>query len=697
MKREGSRNNVQLTSFRFSTNILRRLGEELNPSPSQGLIELAKNSYDADALHFVIEVTPSGKESGTVIITDDGDGMNAQEIVDGWLVLGKSEKIHKGLTRLGRQPSGDKGLGRLAALRLGSKVTLKSVAHVETGVEHRLVIDWDRYSENSLVEEVGLKITTTLNVDERLPGVQITLENLKSPINRGEIQKLARGLILLADPFNDNPSGFIPILKAPEFQDLERMVEARYFKESEFHLVADVDDQGLSRASVNDWKENQLFSANHQELRPTKKSEPYKCPKVSFDLWAFVLDADSFSLRQSRLPDVRRWLAEFGGVHLYYNGLRVAPYGDKGDDWLGLNLMRVRSPEVRPSTNTAVGRIVITDLNKSLIQKTDRSGFISNEAFQEVQQFATDALNWMAKRRLDEAEKKRAVARREAPKRSEQEKSTVQKAISVVPDEKRVLIQDAFDKYEKARQAEVNALRKEVQLYRTLSTVGIASAVFAHESAGNPLKVIGQSARNLQSRIKKACPDSYSDLFESPIERILRSTESMRVLANVTLSLVDHEKRRVGRIDVHQVISGLVALYGPFFESRDVQVSTKFAEGHPCLYGSAAAIESILSNLLSNSLISFESKPPGERRIVIRTVMVDQQLELRVLDNGPGIQGIDKSDIWLPGQTTRPNGTGLGLTIVRDTVTDLAGKVDAIEKGELGGAELVILLPVIGD
>ncbi|MCX6000311.1 MAG: ATP-binding protein [Chloroflexi bacterium] len=104
-----------------------------------------------------------------------------------------------------------------------------------------------------------------------------------------------------------------------------------------------------------------------------------------------------------------------------------------------------------------------------------------------------------------------------------------------------------------------------------------------------------------------------------------------------------------------------------------------------------------MSNLLSNSLIAFEGKPPGERRIIIRTAMIDHQLELRVLDNGPGIQGIDKNDIWLPGQTTRPNGTGLGLAIVRDTVTDLAGKVDAIEKGELGGAELVIFLPVIGE
>ena len=52
--------------------------------------------------------------------------------------------------------------------------------------------------------------------------------------------------------------------------------------------------------------------------------------------------------------------------------------------------------------------------------------------------------------------------------------------------------------------------------------------------------------------------------------------------------------------------------------------------------------------------------------------------------------------VWLPGVTTRPNGTGLGLTIVRDAVLDLGGSVDAVEQGELGGAEILIELPILG-
>ena len=69
---------------------------------------------------------------------------------------------------------------------------------------------------------------------------------------------------------------------------------------------------------------------------------------------------------------------------------------------------------------------------------------------------------------------------------------------------------------------------------------------------------------------------------------------------------------------------------------------------------------------------------------------------LTIEDNGPGIEGITKAAIWLPGRTTRKNGTGLGLTIVRDAVKDLGGAVDAVEKGKFGGARITVELPILG-
>ena len=112
--------------LRFSTNILRRLGEELNPSPDQSILELVKNSYDADAVDCAIELIKTDRPGGTIRISDNGDGMDAAAIRDGWLVLGQSLKPPGGRTRLKRIRAGSKGLGRLAALRMGSSATLVS-------------------------------------------------------------------------------------------------------------------------------------------------------------------------------------------------------------------------------------------------------------------------------------------------------------------------------------------------------------------------------------------------------------------------------------------------------------------------------------------------------------------------------------------------------------------------------------------
>lgn len=682
--------------LRFSTNILRRLGEELNPSPDQSILELVKNSYDADAVDCTIELIKTDRHGGTIRISDNGDGMDAAAIRDGWLVLGQSLKPPGGRTRLKRIRAGSKGLGRLAALRMGSSATLVSRPRTDPKCQFRLTINWSDYDEAALVEDVILSITEERSPDKSRKGTEITLENLRYSLSRMDAKRLARALLLLADPFAENPEGFKPVLKAPEFADLETLVQNRYFNDAEYHLTAHLDKTGKAHAAVTDWRGEVLFSAEHKDLSGQYEEQPYHCPPAQFDLWAFILNQITFLTRSSTLKEVRTWLRTFGGVHLYQNGLRVNPYGNPGNDWLEMNLRRVRAPEERPSTNNSIGRVSLVDTDELLIQKTDRSGFIESDTFLELKRFATNALDWMAKRRLEVAEKRRAKERAKAPKRSERAKETVEEVIESTPPKSRPALKDAFAKYDRVREKEVRDLRKEVQLYRTLGTAGITAATFAHESAGNPIKVISLAVGTVARRGRKLLGANYKSALEEPVELIKKSTNALRVLGNVTLSLVDHEKRRAGRVDIHRVIRTVLKTFKPFLDEREVTVVPDLASRNPFLRGSEAALESIITNFLNNSVVWFAGMQIAQRRVVIRTEIVDNILTVRVLDNGPGIVGISTKDIWLPGQTTRPNGTGLGLTIVRDAVTDLGGAVDAIETGELGGAEFIIELPILG-
>ena len=682
--------------IRFATDILRRLGEELNPSPDKGIIELVKNAYDADARTCTIELIQTDQPGGSVKVVDDGDGMGPDDIEDGWLVIGRSGKSPNERTRLGRIPAGSKGLGRLSALRMGSATMLTTHPRAEKDSRYDLLIEWKDFEDVEHVDEVLLRIEKSQRSRGIKSGTEIHLKDLKFRIGRLVVKRLARELILLADPFGEDPEGFKPILNAPEFSDLEAVVQKRYFGDAEYHLIADLDVDGRAKASVVDWRGQELFSADHHELSVSRKNKLYRCSTVRFDLWVFILNQTTFSTRASSLGEVRTWLQEFGGVHLYHNGLRVMPYGNPGNDWLEMNLRRAQSPEERPSTNTAIGRIRVSDTEDLFVQKTDRSGFIESDAFLELRSFAQDTMEWMAKRRLEVAEKRRARARADAPKITGRSKKNLDDAIGKAPKKSQQQLIQALDAYDRSRDREVQNLQKEVQLYRTLSTAGITAAAFAHESNANPIKTITVSISTIERRARAALRNTYDKLLMTQVERIVRAIASLEVLGAATLKLVRHEKRRISHVDLHSVIEGVIDTFQPFLEGREVNVELCLCDGTPFLSGSEAAVESIVTNLINNSVTAFEHSTTKKRKILIRTKVDDEAFKLRVLDNGPGVEGIAKKDIWLPGQTTRRDGTGLGLTIVRDAVKDLGGEVDAIEHGELGGAEIVINLPILG-
>jgi hypothetical protein len=311
--------------FRFSTDILRRLGEELNPSLEHGIVELAKNSYDADATKFTVVLANADKPGGSVVISDNGTGMTPTDIRDGWLVLGQSRKSKIKRTPGGRIPAGYKGLGRLAALRLGSVASVKTRPKTPSDAEYSININWKDFDTAALVEQVNLQIDERERKSGTTSGTEISITALRAGVSRAEVRRLARELILLADPFGQTKNSFTPVLVAPEFDDIAKIVETGYLVDADFHLKASVGANGRASATVLDWKGKELYKATHKQLAERRDGETYGCPPAAFDFWAFLLKAETFIGRHSKIQDVRAWLDAVGGVHLYQNDLRVSP------------------------------------------------------------------------------------------------------------------------------------------------------------------------------------------------------------------------------------------------------------------------------------------------------------------------------------------------------------------------------------
>lgn len=120
-------------TFDIGPEVVFRLGDELISDELQALVELVKNSYDASAENVEISIeteTPDSNYAGWVEVLDDGDGMDRNDLIEGWLLIsvsGKRRMKERGETnRLGRTPLGDKGLGRLGVLRLGNMIEIRT-------------------------------------------------------------------------------------------------------------------------------------------------------------------------------------------------------------------------------------------------------------------------------------------------------------------------------------------------------------------------------------------------------------------------------------------------------------------------------------------------------------------------------------------------------------------------------------------
>ncbi len=193
-------------------------------------------------------------------------------------------------------------------------------------------------------------------------------------------------------------------MKADAFLEIQALAKKDYRTECDYHLVAELDEEGRASAKVLSAGGKVLFEADHKAIKDADSSSPYVSPAATLELWEFNLSGKErpFSNKRTNREGLRAWLQEFGGVRLYHRGVKVAPYGEVKNDWLEMNLQRARSPEQRPSTNNSFGRVQIEDPNGLLQQKTDRIGFVESEVFDELRSFAGDVLDWMARERTRE-------------------------------------------------------------------------------------------------------------------------------------------------------------------------------------------------------------------------------------------------------------------------------------------------------
>lgn len=686
--------------LRFAPEILARLGEELNPNPDQGVLELVRNAYDADASRCLVSLLDVGEPGGAIVVRDWGAGLSADAITNGWLVLGRSSKTSSTRTIGGRLQVGSKGLGRLAALRQGELAQMRTWPRTRRGarttrVEHEVVFDWSRFDRATTVDEVSIDIITR-DVDPVETGTEVSVRALRQRWTRPQVKRLARALLLLGDPFGAAKNTFEIELVCPEHPDLVNLVASSYFDYSFWALHADLDATGRASVHLVDQRLGIDDTLGHDDVAGALSGEKgrYRALPAHLELHGFLRSNEALlgMGTAATLEGLRAWLDAYGGVHIYHRGLRVAPYGDAGYDWLEMNLLRARNPEQRPSTQTAVGRMVVEDADGLLVQKTDRSGFIEDDRFSELRRFGQDVLEWAGRRRTRVADEQRQNARRQGPRRRKHARERLDDEIGKLPPPQQKAVTSAVKRYERAAEQDTDEMRKDLLLYRTLATIGTTSAQIAHETS-NPATAIVDLADEIEELGRDEIGAGGWELLEPPVQQVHALAKRLRDYARLPRVLLHEPKRRMRVFSADPALTDTVAVFAPLLVRHQVSVREEYGAVGIRLRGPTALLDAIISNLLINAIHALDDQAEQEREILVRTTSDDDALVLEVGDSGAGIQELATDEIWVPGATTTPDGTGLGLTIVRDSANQLGGTVAVEANGELGGAHFTIRLP----
>ncbi len=726
-KEEASRNSEELY-FETDAALIDRLGRELVGRQETALIELVKNSYDADSTHVRVTL-----EADSIVVKDDGIGMTRDDLVDGFLRLASDKKVRQPRSKIySRQLAGRKGIGRFATQRLGERLILRTwTKEGEVGLE--LTINWRDFQAGRDLDNVAVSLRA---IEPGSPGTTLRIESLRDSWSNAQVRRSWRGLLALQQPFPvsrrrksaaADPGFSVKFFRDSSlFEDPELVADFQTEILSHLHAVIEfrVDPDGVAewRITKNKFGPDTSWTPTHHLSDSTSSDETY--PELSgVAMKAHYVILDSRLLPSLVFTRVRDTLREEGGIRLYRNGFRVVPYGEPGNDWLRLDeTYSKRSTILDPIANrNFFGVIEIDDPQGEVFEEhTSREGLIENDAYQAlarlartvltsaVRKIAEDRVRTSVRQDASEQEKLRAQRLRierleaaaraareaEAKAKSERGDETAGSKAGDSSNEEEGQESSAADLIEesiKQIRLERAELADSASMLRLLSTLGLSMSEFSHETGMTfeafrmDFDAVFEAA--IAAKAEDEVFSEQANRAKSMLERLdaltaylneLASARSVRELQPVSVkkSIVEF-KNGIGKL-AHKA--------GVDFDIAPMSLDPLYtAPMH------SAELASVLLNFYSNSIKALK-REGGERKIRIEAGRDgDDVIVIQFSDSGDGIAEEDREKVFdlfyttsIAAEADAPEaeqytGTGLGLWIVRQIISKVGGEVELVD------------------
>lgn len=249
------------------------------------------------------------------------------------------------------------------------------------------------------------------------------------------------------------------------------------------------------------------------------------------------------------------------------------------------------------------------------------------------------------------------------------------------------IVSTALDRDRVSKQLE--DARRKAALRERLADVGALAAKIVHD-IGNPLAGLSMSAQNVQRRLERGT-DLTEEAIGRPIDRILKTVRRLDGLVSEFKQFLRHQDLDLQDVEIPALLGEIVDFWKEEAGAREIQLVMDPVVDLPAIKADPQQIRRILDNLVKNALEAIDAGP-GEVRL--KAELLDpEKIRLSVDDSGPGVP--DGIDVFALFETTKREGTGLGLPIVRQIATAHGGGLE-FARLEPHGTRFVLDLPVRG-
>ena len=419
--------------FRISSGLKSLIGSELITDNFVAVFELVKNAFDARASEVKISFQDIYSDNAKIIIQDNGKGMDYADLVNKWLFVAYSGKRdgteededYRNRLKLERFYAGAKGVGRFSCDRLGGFLNLISIKKTVDPKIENLRIDWKKFEEDQKKEFITIPVEHNVlkSTDYKIKhGTILEISGISSSEwSRESLIKLKDKLSKLVRPDLNKTikeKKFKIILKVPEEleNDGREIEKGKKKAESEgfyyYNTVngeiknfifdeLDIRTTKISSAITADGKyiQTKLIDRDLFIYEVKEKNKYSLLKNVSITLYFLNQSAKNIFSKRMGIRAV-----EYGSLFVYKNGFRIYPYGERGDDSLGIDNRAVQGFNRFIGLRNLIGQLDIQGEAHELREATSRdAGMVKTKAyyqFSDTSPFA-DSLLLTTLRRLE--------------------------------------------------------------------------------------------------------------------------------------------------------------------------------------------------------------------------------------------------------------------------------------------------------